>query len=299
MAQPIEEKHRSLSININGNLSPWHEAGVSPLDSSVLAGDAVWELLPLRHRRIFRLQEHLNRLRRSALALGFPVIPSTTELTEQVRCTLEVNHLRDHAAVRITLSRGIRGDMGLEIGATPATPTLIMVPEVSRREFPDDGISIITSGIRRPPPDCLDAKIHHCNLIPSILARLEAKAAGADEALMLDHRGFVADTSSHHIFVVDHGIVFTSRTVACAEGIARAVLMEICSEQQIPFRETDLTLAEVYRAEEVFCASSLDEVVPVMLVDGRPIGEGPVGQLTRDLRQRYQTRARSQGILVV
>src|SRR5689334_8866218 len=136
-------------------------------------------------------------------------------------------------------------------------PTLIVLAEHKPPAYDLAGITLITSSVRRPPPDCLDPKIHHCNLLPSILAKIEANAAGANDALMLDMRGFVAETNATHVFIVSWGAVLTSRVVACPEGITRETVLEICRDAGIAHEERDVSLMEIYRAEEMFCTGTM------------------------------------------
>jgi branched-chain amino acid aminotransferase len=161
------------------------------------------------------------------------------------------------------------------------------------------GLSLVTSSVRRFPPDCLDPKIHHNNLIQSILAKIEANVAGADDALMLDVRGFVAETNATHVFVVSRGEVLTPLAVACPEGITRAVVLEICREKGIPHAERDLSLTEVYRAEEIFCSGTMGELAAVTKVDGRVIGSGQRGAVTKRLCELFGERTRVEGVQVV
>src|SRR5262249_30074226 len=150
------------------------------------------------------------------------------------------------------------------------------------------GITLITSSVRRPPPDVMDPKVHHCNLIPSILAKIEANVAGADDALMLDGRGFVAETNATHLFLVREGVVLTPRALACPEVITRATVLELCRENAIPHAEQDLSLTEVYRADELFCSGTMGELAPVVKVDGRAIGSGEPGPMTRRLSDLFR-----------
>jgi branched-chain amino acid aminotransferase len=149
------------------------------------------------------------------------------------------------------------------------------------------GIRLITSSIRRFPPDCLDPKIHHNNLLPSILAKIEANVAGADDALMLDYRGFVAETNATNVFVVHRGVVITSRAVACPEGITRQVVLDLCQAHGIPCEVRDISPSEVYRADEMFCTGTMGELATVLEVDGRCIGDGRAGPLTERLKQLF------------
>ncbi len=299
MLQKFNDKNRDLIVNINGQLLHRDRAGVSPFDSAVQGGDAVWEGLRLYNGRIFKLREHLDRLRSSALALAFAVIPSHDEIIEQIKRTLAANAMRDGVHIRLTLTRGVKITSGMDPRLNQAGPTLIVLAEHKPPVYDQDGVRLITSSVRRPPPDCLDPKIHHCNLIPSILAKIEANAAAADDAIMLDLRGFVAETNATHLFVVSQGAVLTSRLVACPEGITRATVLEICRAAEIPQEERDLSLTEVYRAEEMFCTGTMGELAAVVKVDGRTIGPGTRGPLTRRLVELFRQRTDNEGEVVV
>lgn len=299
MLQKFNEKNRDLIVNINGRLIHRHEAGISPFDSVVQGGDAVWEGLRLYDGRIFRLNEHLDRLRSSALALAFTQIPSHEEIKEQISRTLAANQMTDGVHIRLTLTRGVKVTSGMDPRLNQAGPTLIVLAEHKPPVYDKGGLTLITSSVRRFPPDCLDPKIHHNNLIQSILAKIEANVARADDALMLDVRGFVAETNATHIFLVARGELLTPRTVACPEGITRAVVLEICREQNIPCAERDLSLTEVYRADEMFCTGTMGELAAVTKVDGRVIGKGESGSMTKRLSELFTERTRKEGVEVI
>lgn len=299
MLQQFNPKNRDLIVNINGKLVHRDQAGVSPFDSSVQGGDAVWEGLRLYDGRIFKLKEHLARLRSSALALAFAEIPSDETITQEIRRTLEANQMRDGVHLRLTLTRGVKVTSGMDPRLNQSGPTLIILAEHKPPVYDKTGIRLITSAIRRFPPDCLDPKIHHCNLLQSILAKIQANVAGVDDALMLDVRGFVAETNATHVFLVQEGVVLTSHQTACPEGITRATVLEICEKNGIPLREKDLSLTEVYRAEEVFCTGTMGELAAVVEVDGRRIGSGEPGKMTRRLSELFQERTRMEGERVV
>jgi branched-chain amino acid aminotransferase len=356
MLQPWNEKNRDLVVNVNGQLVHRDEAGVSPFDSAVQGGDAVWEGLRLYNGRIFRLTEHLDRLRSSALALAFAQIPSHAEITEQIRRTLAANRMHDGVHIRLTLTRGVKYTSGMDPRLNTAGPTLIILAEHKPPVYDKGGIALITSSVRRFPPDCLDPKIHHCNLIQSILAKIEANHAGADDALMLDPRGFIAETNATHIFIVQHeaqppsagvaqqpsagvaerpsagvaqpppaaselesrerkrvdpeprtqipagpvaGALFTPFCRACPEGITRASVLDLCRSNAIRCEERDLSLTEVYRADEMFCTGTMGELAPVIRVDGRPIGDARPGPMTRYLSERFRRLTETEGTVVV
>ncbi|MBL8825598.1 MAG: aminotransferase class IV [Planctomycetaceae bacterium] len=299
MLQKFDPRNRDLIVNINGRLVHRDEAGISPFDSVVQGGDAVWEGLRLYQGRIFRMREHLDRLRSSALALAFAQIPSHDEIIEQIRRTLAANHMRDGVHVRLTLTRGVKITSGMDPRLNQSGPTLIVIAEFKPPVYDRSGIKLITSSVRRPPPDVLDPKIHHNNLLTSILAKIEANVAGADDALMLDYRGFIAETNATHVFLVSRGQVLTSRTVACPEGITRTVVLELCRQHSVPCEERDLSLTELYRADECFCSGTMGELTPVTSVDGRVIGDGQPGATTKKLCELFRELTEREGEPVV
>jgi branched-chain amino acid aminotransferase len=297
MLQSFDERNRDLIVNINGKLIHRDQAGVSPFDSVVQGGDAVWEGLRLYRGRIFRLVEHLDRLRNSALALGFAEIPTQESIIEEIRRTLAANGMTDGVHIRLTLTRGVKITSGMDPRLNQSGPTLIVLAEFKPPVYSRQGIRLVTSAYRRPTPDVLDPKIHHNNLINSILAKMQATAAGADDALMLDSNGFVAETNATHLFMVNKGRVATPRTVACPEGITRSVVLEICTAAGIECEVRDISLAEFYRADEVFCTGTMGEIVPVVEIDGRPIGGGSY-ELIDTLNEHFQRLTASTGTVV-
>jgi branched-chain amino acid aminotransferase len=188
---------------------------------------------------------------------------------------------------------------GMDPRLNQSGPTLIVLAEHKPPVYDKGGLALITSSVRRFPPDCLDPKIHHCNLIQSILAKIEANVAGADDAVMLDMRGFVAETNATHLFIVTTGVVQTPHTRACPEGITRATILDLCRDHAIPHEVKDLSLTELYRADEAFCSGTMGELAAVTMVDGRVIGGGEVGPMTRRLSQLFRELAEHQGMPVV
>ncbi|MPZ71963.1 MAG: aminotransferase IV [Nitriliruptorales bacterium] len=297
--QQFLEANRDLQVNINGRLVHRDAAGVSPFDSSVQGGDAVWEGLRLYDGRIFKLHEHLVRLRRSAAALAFSQIPGDEEIVDEIRRTLAANDMRDGVHIRLTLTRGVKVTSGMDPRLNQSGPTLIVLAEHKPPVYGSAPITLITSSVRRFPPDCLDPKIHHANLVQSILAKIEANVAGADDAVMLDIRGFVAETNATHVFTVADGVVRTPTTAACPEGITRATVLELCAANGIAADETDLSLPQLYTADELFTTGTMGELVPVAAIDGRTIGTGQSGPLTRRLTELFGELTASQGVRVV
>src|ERR1700716_1333376 len=290
MLQQFNEKNRDLMVNINGQLVHRDKAGVSPFDSAVQGGDAVWEGLRLYSGRLFKLHEHLVRLRRSAEGPAFPEIPPDGKIIEEIKRTLAANKMRDGVHIRLTLTRGVKSTSGMDPRLNQSGPTLIVLAEHKPPVYAKTGLTLITSKIRRPPPEILDPRIHHANLLNSILAKIEANEAGADDALMLDTRGFVAETNATHVFIVRGEELATPRVLACPEGITRATVLEICAAAKIAISESDLTLEDVYRANEMFCTGTMGELAGVIKVDNRTIGHGQVGPITRRLSERFAER---------
>lgn len=302
MLQRFHPANRDILVNINGRIVHRDQAGISPFDSAVQGGDAVWEGLRMYDGRIFRLTAHLDRLASSAKALAFEQIPSHAEITSEIRRTLEANRMRDGVHIRLTLTRGVKITSGMDPRLNQSGPTLIILAEHKPPVYADSastGLRLVTSSVRRFPPDCLDPKIHHCNLIQSILAKIEANHAGADDAIMLDVRGFLAETNATHVFIVKGGVVATSRTVACPEGITRATVLALCASNGIPAEERDISMTEVYRADECFCTGTMGEIAWVRTIDGRTIGTGQQGPVTASLAGLYGTLTRTEGERII
>ena len=202
--------------------------------------------------------------------------------------------MRDDVHIRLTLTRGVKVTSGMDPRLNTSGPTLIVLAEHKAPVYGSQPIRLMTSSIRRFPPDCMDPKIHHNNLIQSILAKIEANAAGADDALMLDRQGFVAETNATHVFLVRDGVVVTSHCHACPEGVTRSTVLELCRNHGIPHEVADFTQAELYRADEAFCTGTMGELVAVAEVDGRPIGGAvrPVLERLQGLFPRADRRER-------
>lgn len=299
MKQSFNPLNKDLLVNINGKLVHRDEAGISPFDSAVQGGDAVWEGLRVYKGRIFKLNEHLERLRSSALAMAFAEIPSAESITKEIQRTLEANKMYDGVHIRLTLTRGVKYTSGMDPRLNTQGPTLIVLAEHKAPVYDKTGIRLITSSIRRIPPDCVDQNIHSCNLINSILAKIQANAAGVDDALMLDLRGFVAETNATHVFIVHKGLLITSDTGSCPEGITRQTVLDLCKAHGIPYEVKDFSLTEVYRADEMFCTGTMGELAPVMEVDGRKIGDGGSGAMTKRLSELFRQLTEVEGVRLV
>ena len=299
MLQSYDERNAGIVYWVDGVLRHRDEPGISPFDSVVQGGDAVWEGLRLYQGAIFGLPAHLARLRRSATALNFASIPTDAEITEAITATLRANGMVDGVHVRLTLTRGVKVTSGMDPRLNRAGATLIVLAEHKAPVYDTTGLRLVTASVRRPGPDVLDPKIHHANLLNSILAKIEATAAGADDALMLDQRGFVAETNATHLFAVIGGSLVTPTTAACPEGITRQTVLELAAAAAIPAAVRDVSLAEMYAADEVFCTGTMGEIAGVTTIDGRPIGAGRPGAVTTRLARLYQEHVRAHGTRLI
>jgi branched-chain amino acid aminotransferase len=275
MQQAFDERNRDLMVSVGGTITHRDQAAVSPFDSAVQGGDAVWEGLRLYQGRIFRLDEHLARLRRSAQALAFAAIPSDAEIIAEIRRTLAANQMTDNVHIR-----------------------LIVLPEHKAPVYDAGGITLITASVRRTAPDSLDPKIHHNNLLTSILAKVEANVAGADDAVMLDQRGFVAETNATHIFLVTGGVLGTPGTGACPEGITRQAVLDLAAAEGIGVAVGDYSLTQLYTADELFVTGTMGGLTPVLALDGRAIGGGKPGPVTAQLTDLFAELTASTGTAV-
>ncbi|GAA2359301.1 aminotransferase class IV [Catellatospora methionotrophica] len=298
MLQRYDQRNADLKYWVNGVLRHRDEPGISPFDSVVQGGDAVWEGLRLYQGRAFALDAHLARLRRSAAALGFAAVPSDEEITAALTATLRANEMTDGVHIRLTLTRGVKVTSGMDPRLNQSGCTLIVLAEHKAPVYDTGGLKLATSSVRRPGADVLDPKIHHNNLINSILAKMEATLSGADDALMLDGRGFVAETNATHLFAVVRGQLATPRTVACPEGVTRETVLALAADAGIAIEVRDISLAEMHSADEVFCTGTMGEIAGVVQIDGRTIGDGTIGPVTRRIADIYLAHARGSGTVV-
>jgi branched-chain amino acid aminotransferase len=284
----IDPRNQDILVYVNGEMKSRAEARVSVFDSVVQGGDAVWEGLRVYRGRIAAFSAHLARLQNSAKALAFAAVPSSQEIQAAVFETLRANDMRDGAHIRLTLTRGEKITSGMNPRLNQSGCSLIVLAEWKPPVYSDDGIRVISASTRRNTPSCLDSKIHHNNLLNNILASIEANVAGADSAVMLDINGFVSETNDTNIFMVRGGTVCTPHADACLPGLTRQMVLDICREQGIPAVERNLSLTELYTADEAFTSGTMGELTPVLEADGRTIGTGSPGELTRRLQTLHR-----------
>ena len=287
----VDPRNRNILVYVNGELKPRAEARISVFDSVVQGGDAVWEGLRVYRGRIAALSAHLARLQNSARALAFAAVPPSQVIREAVFETLKANDMRDGAHIRLTLTRGEKISSGMNPKLNQSGCSLIVLAEWKPPVYSDEGIRVITASTRRNTPACLDSKIHHNNLLNNILASIEANVAGFDSAIMLDLNGFVSETNDTNLFIVRGGTVCTPHADACLPGLTRRMVLDICREHGIPAVERNLSLSELYTADEVFTSGTMGELTPVLQADGRVIGGGTAGELTRRLQVLHREAA--------
>ncbi len=291
-----DPRNADIMVHVGGRLVPRSEARVSVFDSAVQGGDAVWEGLRVYDGRIFMLDAHLDRMAASAKAMAFSDVPTREEIKQAIFDTLEANGMRDGAHIRLTLTRGEKTTSGMSPAFNVFGCTLIVLAEWKPPVYDNEaGIRLITSAIRRNTPSCIDSKIHHNNLINNILAKIQANMAGVDDALMLDLDGFLSETNATNVFLVRSSALLTPFADACLPGVTRGVVMVIAGELGIPCREQNLSLTEAYTADEMFTTGTMGELSPVLDLDGRTIGAGATGPITRRLSAAYGQRTASLG----
>jgi branched-chain amino acid aminotransferase len=296
MQQTYNEKNKDILVWVGDKLLHRHEAKVSVFDSSVQGGDAVWEGLRIYNRRIFCFDEHLDRLYASAKALAFAHVPDRAFIKDAVKQTLVANGMYDGAHIRLTLTRGEKVTSGMDPRLNQSGSCLIVLAEWKPPVYDNSrGITLVTSNIRRNSPQTLDSHIHHNNLLNNILAKIEANHAGADDALMLDLNGFVAETNACNIFLLKGDALHTPLPVACLPGITRGLVLKLARDLAIPVFERNISLVEMYNADIVFTTGTMGELTPVREIDKRLIeNRGNSGVFER-LQAAFRVQTEQQG----
>jgi branched-chain amino acid aminotransferase len=288
------------SVYIDGNFLPKAEAKVSVFDRGYLYGDGVFEGIRGYKGRIFRLDQHLERLYRGAKAIALEIPLTPEELKDAIIETVRRNELTD-CYVRVVVSRG-QGDLGLNPLNCQTPPTIVVIAShiaLYPREVYEQGLDLITCTTRRNLSTALNPQIKSLNYLNNIMARIEVERAGAHEGLMLNHLGYVTEGTGDNFFVVREGVLMTPPPhTGTLEGITRQVVLELAAEMEFPARETDLTVYEVYTADECFLTGTAAEIVPVARCDGRVIGDGKPGPITKRLTERFREVTVTEGVPV-
>lgn len=290
-----DPRNADILVGINDELLPRDAARISVFDSAVQGGDAVWEGLRVYKGRIAALEGHLQRLQDSAKTLAFANVPSNDAVRGAIFRTLEGNGMRDKVHIRLTLTRGEKITSGMNPRFNQSGCTLIVLAEWKPSVYSDEGIRVVSAATRRNTPQCLDSKIHHNNLLNNILASIEANVAGVDSAIMLDVNGFVSETNDTNLFIVRNDCVQTPHADACLPGLTRRMILDICVAESIAAAERNLSLTELYTADEVFTSGTMGELTPVLEADGRVIGDGKLGPMTRRLQTLHRDYAYEHG----
>lgn len=295
----------SLPVPSNEKILVWvgdeiltrDSAMVSVFDSVVQGGDSVWEGLRIYKGKVFKLEEHLDRLFDSAKALAFNNVPTRDEVKEAIFKTLIRNGMFDNAHIRLSLTRGKKVTSGMSPGFNLYGCTLIVLAEWKPPVYDNTkGITLVTATTRRNSPNNLDSKIHHNNLLNNILAKIEGNNANADDAIMLDKDGYVSETNATNIFLVKKGIVMTPHADYCLPGITRATVMDLVKKENLVLEERRISLSEFHTADEVWTTGTMGELSPVTKIDGRVVGDGTVGPVTRRLQDSFKTLTEGLGV---
>lgn len=288
-----------MKIYIDGNLYDREDAKISVFDHGLLYGDGVFEGIRFYGGKVFRLDEHIRRLRDSAKAIALDLPMSAADITEAVLETIRANALHD-GYVRLVVTRGI-GDLGLNPLLCPKATVFIIASKITL--YPaacyEHGLEVVTCATRRIPHGSLSPMVKSLNYLNNVLAKLEAQRAGAGEGLMLNEQGYVAECTGDNIFLVRDGAITTPPISSGAlAGVTRAVVFELAAEMNIPISEPLMTRYDIYTADECFLTGTAAEIIPAVKLDGRFIGDGKPGQITRRLMARFHQLTASTGTAI-
>jgi branched-chain amino acid aminotransferase len=283
----IDDRNKDVLIYVNGELLPREEAKISVFDSGFLVGDGVWEAMRLYEGKLAFVDLHLDRLWDGAKAIGMELGFEREWLVEQIEKVLEANQMKTGVHLRVMVTRGIKKTPSQDPRLTLSGPNLVIIAEHKKasEESRKKGIKLFTSAVRRGSPDSLDPRMNCHSKIHEVQALIQAIEAGADEALMLDVRGFVSTCNSTNFFMVKNGEVWTSTGAYCMNGITRHNVIKLCEENGIVCKQKDFSLYDVYGADEAFVTGSFGGLTPVREIDGRKIDGG---EFTEKLTRLYK-----------
>ena len=287
---------KPLTIFVDGEFVPEEDAKVSVFDHGLLYGDGIFEGIRFYNGGVFRLEQHLDRLWDSARSICLDLPMSRSEMTEAVLETIRKNDLRD-GYIRLIVTRGV-GNLGLNPAQCKRPSVIIIATTVALypKEAYESGLTVVTCATRRTGAAALNPAVKSLNYLNNVMAKVEAIQAGAEEGLMLNDQGLVAECTGDNIFIVRDGIVSTPPLTAGAlDGITRRVAMEICETLGIPLRERDLSRHEIYTADECFLTGTAAEVIAAVKLDQRPIGDGKPGPITQRIIEKFREITQSTG----
>ena len=293
MIQQFDKRNENIKVWIDGNLYDRNEAKISVFDSLCQGGDAVWEGLRVYNRKVFCIDEHLNRLLESAKSMAFEKVPEIAYIKDAIFTTLKANKMFDETHIRLTLTRGEKITSGMNPKLNQKGCTLIILAEWKPSIYSGKKLKLVTANIRRNSPLCLDSKIHHNNLINNILAKIEANNANVDDAVMLDLYGFVSETNATNIFMIKNGTVYTPFADACLPGITRELIIKICLENNIPVFEKNISVTELYNADQVFTTGTMGELAQVIEIDKRKVNDN--GLILDKLKKFFKIKTENSG----
>lgn len=278
-------------VYVNGEMVPMKEAKISVFDRGFQYGDGVFEGLRAYDGKIFKLREHTDRLFRSARAINIQMPITKDEFSEAVKRVVRENKFQD-AHIKPQVTRGTAWKLGLDPRNTTAPNVVIPARPIGKSMFEaDKGFILAAVSVRKIPAMCFDPRVKSLNYLANIMARMEALASGADEAIMLDIHGYVAEGSADNIFLVRNGELYTPSVQDALEGITRATVIDLAGRKKIRVHETKLTLYDVYTADEVFVTGSGAGIVAVTEVDKRVVSGGKTGPLTKIISNAYDEEA--------
>ncbi len=282
---------------LDGKFVPESEAKVGVFDHGLLYGDGVFEGIRAYNKRVFKLERHVARMFQSAKAIDLTIPHTREEFADLILQTCRKNNVVD-GYIRPIVTRG-PGDLGLDPRKCKRGPTVIIIAQPGIALYPKEkyekGLKVTTSSYRRVPPQSLSPSIKSLNYLNQIMARIEANHAGADEALMLDMQGYVSEATADNFFIVQNHSIVTPYTSTNLPGITRETVMELAEKAGIRAVEKPFSLFDVWAADEAFITGTAAEVGPIVEVDGREIGDGKPGKITRQLMKALQDYARSTG----
>ncbi|HNY88778.1 MAG TPA: branched-chain-amino-acid transaminase [Methanoregulaceae archaeon] len=284
-----------MIIYIDGKYLPKEEAHISVFDHGFLYGDGVFEGIRAYNGRVFRLQEHLDRLYDSARTIDLKVPVPKEEMAGIILEVLRRNKL-SNGYIRPLVTRGV-GDLGLDPRKCPIASVIVIAVEWGAMygDLYEKGLKAITVSVRRNPAEALPPNVKSLNYLNNILGKIEANYKGGDEAIFFDTNGYMSEGSGDNIFIVKNGIIFTPPTLNNLRGITRAVVLEIAKSHGLTLVEQNLGYYDMYSADEVFVTGTAAEVAPIVLIDGRAIGTGKPGPVTRQLMAAFKTVTETEG----
>ena len=286
-----DPRNESIKIYINGELLPRNEAKISVFDSGYLVGDGIWEAMRLHEGVLVFVDMHMDRLWQAASAVGMSLPFTRAELIEKIWQTLSANNMDDNVHVRVMLTRGMKKTPSQDPRLTISGPNLVIIAEhkIASVESKEAGITLFTSTVRRGSPDYLDPRLNCHSKLHEVQALIQAIEAGADEALMLDVNGFVATCNATNFFIIKDDEVWTSTGQYCMNGITRGMVIQVCEQNNISCKQKNFSLFDVYGADEAFVTGTFGGLTPVTKIDGKTIGDGTYGTLTKKLDALYES----------